>query len=117
VARDFSFYSLKAVVASTRLYKTEILESVMSGRNKEKTEIAIDKTGENVLLEISQIYSISEISIRVKTETWSKKFMAGTRRGFFKILFTGLQVQLGYAVAQLVETLRYKPEGRGFDSR
>ena len=22
----------------------------------------------------------------------------------------------GYAVAQLVETLRYKPEGRGFDS-
>jgi hypothetical protein len=24
---------------------------------------------------------------------------------------------LGYAVAQLVETLRYKPEGRRFDSR
>jgi len=24
---------------------------------------------------------------------------------------------LGYAVAQLVEALRYKPEGRGFDSR
>jgi hypothetical protein len=23
----------------------------------------------------------------------------------------------GYAVAQLVEALRYKPEGRGFDSR
>ena len=23
----------------------------------------------------------------------------------------------GHAVAQLVETLRYKPEGRGFDSR
>ena len=25
--------------------------------------------------------------------------------------------RVGYAVAQLVETLRYKPEGRGFDSR
>jgi len=24
---------------------------------------------------------------------------------------------MGYAVAQLVESLRYKPEGRGFDSR
>ena len=24
---------------------------------------------------------------------------------------------MGYAVAQLVEALRYKPEGRGFDSR
>ena len=24
---------------------------------------------------------------------------------------------MGYAVAHLVETLRYKPEGRGFDSR
>jgi hypothetical protein len=23
---------------------------------------------------------------------------------------------MGYAVAQLVEALRYKPEGRGFDS-
>jgi hypothetical protein len=26
-------------------------------------------------------------------------------------------VAVGYAVAQLVEALRYKPEGRGFDSR
>ena len=25
--------------------------------------------------------------------------------------------RLGYAVAQLFEALRYKPEGRGFDSR
>jgi hypothetical protein len=24
---------------------------------------------------------------------------------------------MGYAVAQLVEALRYKPEGRGFDSQ
>ena len=24
---------------------------------------------------------------------------------------------MGHAVAQLVEALRYKPEGRGFDSR
>ena len=26
-------------------------------------------------------------------------------------------IYLGYAVAQLVDALRYKPEGRGFDSR
>ena len=26
-------------------------------------------------------------------------------------------VVVGHAVAQLVEALRYKPEGRGFDSR
>jgi hypothetical protein len=26
-------------------------------------------------------------------------------------------LQRGHAVAQLVEALRYKPEGRGFDSR
>ena len=28
-----------------------------------------------------------------------------------------LPLTLGYAVAQLAEALRYKPEGRGFDSR
>jgi hypothetical protein len=26
-------------------------------------------------------------------------------------------IQVGHAVAQLIEALRYKPEGRGFDSR
>jgi hypothetical protein len=34
---------------------------------------------------------------------------------FFKILFTYLY-RKGHAVAQMVQTLRYKPEGRGFDS-
>ena len=28
----------------------------------------------------------------------------------------GYNLKMGHAVAQLVETLRYKPEGRGFDS-
>jgi len=33
-------------------------------------------------------------------------------------LYFTLYVQwMGHAVAQLVEALRYKPEGRGFDSR
>ena len=31
-----------------------------------------------------------------------------------KVTYT---VKFGHAVAQLVETQRYKPEGRGFDSR
>ena len=29
----------------------------------------------------------------------------------------GIALPLGYAVLQLVEALRQKPEGRGFDSR
>jgi hypothetical protein len=33
-----------------------------------------------------------------------------------EIIFT-ITFALGYAVAQLVEALRYKPEGRGFDFR
>ena len=32
-------------------------------------------------------------------------------------MFLFLPPYLGHAVAQLVEALRYKPEGRGFDSR
>jgi hypothetical protein len=32
-------------------------------------------------------------------------------------VFRYLEYIFGYAVAQLVETLGYKPDGRGFDSR
>ena len=31
--------------------------------------------------------------------------------------YTGNYTEMGYAVAQLVEVLHYKPEGRGVDSR
>jgi hypothetical protein len=34
---------------------------------------------------------------------------------FFSCIKNRSYVILGHAVAQLVETLRYKPEGRGFD--
>ena len=40
------------------------------------------------------------------------------RRTVVRLLFSGIIVvycNKGYAVAHLVETLRYKPEGRGFD--
>ena len=37
--------------------------------------------------------------------------------GRFLFFFSTLNVFWGYAVAQLVEALRFKPEGRGFDSR
>ena len=33
------------------------------------------------------------------------------------VFLTCLSLMLGYAVAQLVEALRYNPERRGFDSR
>jgi len=36
---------------------------------------------------------------------------------FSSDFYTGSQYEKGHAVAQLVEALRYKPEGRGFDSR
>ena len=43
-----------------------------------------------------------------------------TRNSYPTILFMYMYVYIytrGYAVAQLVEALRYKLEGRGFDSR
>jgi hypothetical protein len=36
---------------------------------------------------------------------------------FFIVYIMTVCVAWGYAVSQLVEALRYKPEGRGFDSR
>ena len=36
---------------------------------------------------------------------------------FCKFFYTVPQHEVGHAVAQLVEALRYKPEGRGLDSR
>jgi hypothetical protein len=33
------------------------------------------------------------------------------------VTFFDMTTVIAYAVAQLVEALRYKPEGRGFDSR
>ena len=45
-------------------------------------------------------------------------------RTFFKISFLSypqilkpILLRLGHAVAQLLEALRHRPEGRGFDSR
>ena len=32
-------------------------------------------------------------------------------------IYIYIYIYIGHAVAQLVEALRYKPEGRGFDSR
>ena len=35
----------------------------------------------------------------------------------FKNLWQSMELFMGHAVAQLVEALRYKPQGRGFNSR
>ena len=35
----------------------------------------------------------------------------------YVIYYMKLIINMGHAVAQLVEALRYKPEGRGFDFR
>ena len=42
---------------------------------------------------------------------------AGNSRFIICELYLNVVWKGGYAVAQLVEALRYKPEGRGFDSR
>jgi hypothetical protein len=39
------------------------------------------------------------------------------RLSFFIVYLMTLCVGCGYAVTQLVEALRYKPEGRGFNSQ
>jgi len=45
-------------------------------------------------------------------------FQYTLRKRLVLLLFCdGMYVLWGQAVAQLVETLRYKPEGRGLDSR
>jgi len=41
---------------------------------------------------------------------------SGIKKKILALLLKPLVI-MGYAVAQLVEALRYKPEGRGFDSR
>ena len=38
-------------------------------------------------------------------------------RSGFVLIFSSVQMVKGHVVAQLVEALRYKPEGRGFDCR
>ena len=48
------------------------------------------------------------------TPIYGTRFKSGTRIHEFSITTSPSS---GYVVAQLVETLRYKPEGRGFDSR
>ena len=47
--------------------------------------------------------------------TFFSVFLASVdqKRPIMSVIYYGL----GYAVAQLVEALHYKPEGRGFDSR
>jgi hypothetical protein len=42
--------------------------------------------------------------------------LIGLVTGLWKITLP-IAYALGHALAQLVEALRYKPEGRGFDSR
>jgi hypothetical protein len=37
--------------------------------------------------------------------------------GAYSFILLSICNGVGYAVAQVVEALRYKPEGRGFDSR
>jgi hypothetical protein len=51
------------------------------------------------------------------TETWFLFKATGAERGVVPLITDLISLILWYAVAQLFETLRYKPEGRGFDSR
>jgi hypothetical protein len=47
-----------------------------------------------------------------------QRYLCSSNSGRYNYrIMRGYLVHLGYAVAQLVEALRYKPEGRGCDSR
>ena len=66
--------------------------------------------------------SCSEVKVQQLLEVQHVKHAARGPHAAFKlsglIIFTIYTITIkGYAVAQLVEALRYKPEGRGFDSR
>jgi hypothetical protein len=67
---------------------------------------AIQSRSRNSNLDSSRYCSIAKLSTIITNPTeFSMKIPA-------YLILCG-----GHAVAQLVETLRYKPEGRGFDSR
>ena len=57
-------------------------------------------------------YPFSEVKL-FEVEREAKNSVTTCLRGFNPILVRSW----GYAVAQLVEALRYKPDGRGFGSR
>ena len=63
---------------------------------------------------ISSIFEVNEWSY---TSTPSYAFMFCTETTLPLHLLKSLLLLLWHAVAQLVEALRYKPEGRGFDSQ
>ena len=56
---------------------------------------------------------------KLREEHFNKEEVNNEHYKIFKkfIFFTVCQILLGQAVARLVEALRYKPKGRGFDSR
>jgi hypothetical protein len=55
------------------------------------------------------------ISFKISRDIF--KFQTMLNLAFPDIIVTDTQITVGHAVAQLVEALRYKPEGRGFESR
>jgi hypothetical protein len=59
-----------------------------------------------VIMELLQIFTLYQYTLLVSTQSVRKCS-----------LFTSPSVQEGHAVVQVVEGLRYKSEGRGFDSR
>jgi len=45
-------------------------------------------------------------------------YIRGAHSDIFSLLYSSVQyLDWGHAVAQMVQALRYKPEGRGFDYR
>ena len=53
-----------------------------------------------------------QISTRQRIKTTEHSIQASSSSSYYYYYY-----YWGYAVVQLVEALRYKPEGRGFDSR
>jgi hypothetical protein len=79
---------------------------------------------QTVVTKLGVVFCRSQIGIMARSgfsyfcECWDSTWNC-TVSTLFQILLNSefTVIHLGHAVAQLVEALRYKPEGRGFDSR
>jgi hypothetical protein len=83
---------------------------------RQELEIKLKKTrfvSDNVFSENRAVYGVMWKILYSRTGHGRQCGVCALGAGLHKATNT----QWGHAVAQLVEALRYKPEGRGFDSR
>ena len=84
-----------------------ILSSAMQKQKGRRQRLQISNQERNIQKFLTRLFSHSTLQVNS---------LPSTRQEIPHVL-KNYKVQQGHAVAQLVEALRHKPEGRGFDSR